>query len=394
MPETHGISPSFTTDLKNVQRHLVQDEVTGSNVMLVFQNGKPIYEHVFNSHRNGDKDITENTLFPIASLTKPITIVAVMILAEQGLLDINTAIKEYLPVFSNIKVKNDNAVEGAKNDLLVHHLMAHRSGYSYNYPKSPDSPLPRQGRFRNLEEYVNVVAETPLEFEPGTNFAYGINQAILGRLVEVVSNEPFESFLQKNIFQPLNMNNTSFSLTEKQWTYLQPMFIKSGNLKGYTNMEGLLAYFDPMVSNFDPDSRAHFGGEGLVSTMSDYANFCEMLTSMGAFNNKKIVQSASIEEIIKPRTTENVVRAAFYNNSGLDNWWAGYDVGHSVFIKNEYGKDNTLAPIGIFGWAGLNNTHFWIDIENKIFGLFMSRSLEFNWNIPIQLRAALYGSKK
>ena len=389
MPETHGISPSFTIDLKNVQRKLVQDEVTGSNVMLVCQNGKPIYEHVFNSHRNGDNDITENTLFPIASMTKPVTIVAVMILAEQRLLDINTPIKEYLPVLGNIKVRNSNTVESAKNDLLVHHLMAHRSGYSYNYSNSPDSPLPRQSRFRDLEEYVNVVAETPLEFEPGTNFAYGINQAILGRLVEVVSNEPFESFLQKNIFQPLNMNNTSFSLNEDQWQHLLPGFINTGTLKGYSEMPGI-----SQTTNFDPDSRAHFGGEALVSTMSDYANFCEMLTCMGVFNGKQIVQSTSIEKITEPNTTEEVAKAAFFIQKKSSTWWKGYDVGLGLFIKNKSGQDTTNAPTGIFGWSGAFNTHFWIDVENKIFGLFMSRSLEFNWNIPIQLREALYGTKK
>ena len=383
MPETRGISPSFTTDLKNVQRKLVQDEVTGSNVMLVCQNGKPIYEHVFNSHRNGDKDITENTLFPIASMTKPITIVAVMILAEQGLIDINTPIKEYLPVFSKLKVKDGNAIKSVENDLLVHHLMAHRSGYSYNYPNSPDSPLPRQGRFRNLEEYVNVVAETPLEFEPGTNFVYGINQAILGRLVEVVSNEPFESFLQKNIFQPLNMNNTSFSLSEDQWQYLQPGFVNSEDIKGYSEMLGMT-----QICNFDPDSRAHFGGEGLVSTMEDYSNFCEMLVSMGEINGKRILEAKSIEKITESQTQK------FDENSSLFNWPTGYNVGLSVFLKNNSGEDKTNAPVGIFGWAGIHNTHFWIDVENKIFGLFMSRSLEFNWNIPIQLREALYGTKK
>ena len=388
----NGLSSSFSVDLRKVQSKLVLDEVTGSNVMLVSQGGRIIYEHVVNSNRKGDRDITNETLFSICSLTKPITIVAALILYEKGLLDINAPVKEYLPVFREIKVKSGGHITTAKNELLVHHLMSHRSGYSYNYSNNPDSPLPRQGRFRDLEEFVNIAANTPVEFEPGTDFVYGINQAILGRLVEVIGKEPLEAFLVNNIFRPLDMNTTSFSLSEDQRKLLQPLFINSGNLKGFSDVAGYS--LDPMMSTFDPESRAHFGGEGLVSSLKDYSNFCEMLAFSGEFRGKRILMDKSIQEIIQTNTQEKNARAAFFDpKSGNDNWWAGYDVGLGVFVKNKSGNDETMTPVDTFGWSGMHNLHFWVDSKNQTFGLFMSRSLDFKWEIPTLLRHALYGQK-
>lgn len=391
----NGFSTSYVTDLYDAQSKLVQEEITGSNVMLVSENGGPVYYQIMNSKRKSDKNITEDTIFPIASMTKPITIVAIMILVEKGLIDVNAPVKYYLPMFDKLKVKRKISTEITKNELLVHHLMSHRSGFSYNYRVNSGSPLPSQNQFRDLKEFVNVAARTPVEFEPGSSFVYGINQAILGRLIEVVSNEPFEVFLQNNIFRPLLMNTTGFSLLDEQRKHLQSNFlsplsydiIHDGPLqviRRYVYRKKMLAM--SQLCNFNPQNRAHFGGEGLLSTMNDYANFCEMLTCNGEFKGQRILKASSIETITKSHTQD------FDEKSALFNWPPGYDVGLSVFVKNKSKTEKTKAPVGIFGWSGIQNTHFWIDQENKLFGLFMSRSLDFDWNIPILLREALYGT--
>ena len=121
----------------------------------------------------------------------------------------------------------------------------------------------------DLEAFVGDVANHPVDFEPGTQFLYGLNQAILGRLVEVLSGQPFEDYLRRSLFEPLQINDTSFSLDAPRKKRFQPLWIHNETLKGYTDLLDELSYHS--------NNRAHFGGEGLVSSLRDYTNFCQML---------------------------------------------------------------------------------------------------------------------
>ena len=151
-----------------------------------------------------------------------------------------------------------------------------------------------------------------------------------------------------------------------------PLFINSGDLKGYTFLLDEL--------NYDPASKAHFGGEGLVSCLADYARFCEMLLHDGEFRGTRIISKASLAEMVKVR-----------NDDILPGFMPGMDMGFSVFVLSDPVANGSNAPAGIFGWSGYHNTHFWIDPENNLFAIFMSRSREFNSGIPQRLRAAIYG---
>ena len=379
-----GLSATFAKDLKKLQLDLIDEEVTGSNVVIVNHENESLYHKVINSGRAGDRDITEETLFPIWSMSKPVTIVAMMTLHEQGLFDWDDPVEWYIPSFANLKVKDEEGgVRLAQEPLRIIHLMTHRSGYDYyRYTSLPDyeQPHPIQSRFEDLAHYVEVVAEYPVEFEPGSNYLYGINQAILGRLVEVFSKRPFEQYLKEALFEPLGMNATSFSLDAERRSRLHPLFINSGNLKGYTDPL-TQAFLDEQ--NYSPDSKAHFGGEGLISCLEDYAKFCEMLVNGGNYRGNQIISQASID-----RMTE-IVTPNFESNPEMEGF-TGLGMGFSVFVLSD--PENTFAPKGIFGWSGYHNTHFWIDPTNKLFVVFMSRAREFNFMIPKRLRAAVYGS--
>ena len=136
-------------------------------------------------------------------------------------------------------------------------------------------------------------------------------------------------------------------------------------------------------NTYSPSSKAHFGGEGLVSTMNDYSKFCEMLVNKGEFKGKKIMSEKSIK-LMKKKWSD------WPRGNDLFDKMEGYHNGFSVFVLNNPKEDNPNVPKGIWGWAGYHNTHFWIDEKNKVFGLIMSRAREFTWDIPLGVRKIVY----
>lgn len=352
--------------IQSFQRNLIESEITSSNVALVFKDGKVIYHNIENSMDPNGRPIYNNTMFPIWSMSKPITIVAMMQLYEDGLIDFEDKLSKYIPEFENLKCKGGNDIYECKNDLTLFHLMTHRSGYSYyDNPEFFTSTL----KYDNLENFVFDVANHPVEFEPGTNYLYGINMAILGRVVEVVTKKTFYEYLKEKIFDPLNMDETKFYLTKSDRERFQPLYINNGSLKGFTNNLDELTY--------DINNKAYFGGEGLISTLDDYSNFCQMLLNGGSFEGKKIISQESI----------NIMTKAY---SKIEN--DPFDYGFSFFVLRDPDLDGTNSSKGIYGWSGYHNTHFWIDPEKKLFGLFMTRAREFSFGIQKEFRRVVYSS--
>jgi CubicO group peptidase (beta-lactamase class C family) len=354
--------------IETFQKNLIEDEITASNVALVFKDSEILYHHIENSKNPNAKAIDNNTIFPIWSMSKPITIVAMLILHENGLINFEDKVSKYIPEFENLKCKGDDGIYKCKKDLTLFHLMTHRSGYKYyGNPEYFTSTL----KYDNLKDFASDVANHPVEFEPGSKYEYGINMAILGRVAEVVSNKNFYEFLKFEIFDPLEMNETKFHLTESDRENFQALYINDETIKGFTNELDELTY--------DINNKAYFGGEGLVSTLNDYSSFCQMLLNGGTFKEQKIISQESIDMMTKPYSKDD------------DN---GFEIGFSFFVLTDPDRDGTKSPKGIFGWAGYHNTHFWIDSENDLYGVFMTRARDFSFEISKDFRRAVYSSLK
>ena len=364
-------------EIKTFQKNLIKKDITGSNVAMVYKKGEIIYKNTVNSKKEGDRKISTNTIFPIWSMSKPITIVAMMTLFEEGKINFNDNVSKYLPSFKKIKCKDKKGkVYDCKNSLKIIHLMTHRSGYKY-YKWNDSNPSKgysstqfiNTSRFTDLTEFTEEVSKQPLEFEPGTEYLYGINQAILGGIIESVTGIPFYEYLKLKIFDPLEMFNTKFYLTSEERKRFQPLYINSGALKGFTYLLDELSY--------DINNKAHFGGEGLVSTFGDYSNFCAMLLNGGKFNGSRIISKSSIEMMTKK-----------YSDGDDDSFYYGF----SVFVLGDSGKDGRNSSKGIFGWSGYHNTHFWIDPRRELFALFMTRAREYSDEIRYEFMEAVYSS--
>ena len=367
-----GCAQTYENSILQFQNELITSEKTGSNVAMVFKDGEVVYNETVNSNKEGDKEINEETIFPIFSMSKPITIVAMMTLYEKGLINFDDNVSKYIPEFSELQCKDDNGdVYSCENDLKILHLMTHRSGYTYyGNPLNFTSTI----KYDNLDDFVTDVSKHPVEFEPGSSYLYGINQAILGKVVEVVTGMSFYEYLKETIFDPLGMNETKFYLTSEDRERFQPLFINSGSLKGFTN------FLDEMT--YDINNRAYFGGEGLVSTMRDYSKFCQMLLNNGELNGNKIIDRSSIDLMVEKHS--DLESDPFLNIN------EGFHLGFSVFVLNDPEKDGTNSSEGIYGWSGYHNTHFWIDNEKNLFGLFMTRAREFSFGIQGDFRKAVY----
>ena len=356
------------------QKQLIEDETTGSNVAMVFKDDKIVYKQFVNSKKEGDKDINDQTIFPVWSMSKPITTVAMMTLFEDGLIDFNDNVSDYIPSFENIKCKGKvDQIYKCENSLKIIHLMTHRSGYKYYnwkiYRLQPDEAMGRyisHEKYDNLSNFVEDVANEPLEYEPGTKYVYGLNQAILGRIVEVVTKKSFYEYLKERIFDPLEMMNTKFYLTSEDRDKFQPLYLNSMSIKEFTNSYDELHY--------EINNHAYFGGEGLVSTLEDYAKFCKMLLNGGELEGHRIISKNSIDIM-----TEK-------HSEGDDGFYNAF----SLFVLEDPEEDGRNTSKGIFGWSGYHNTHFWIDNEKTLFGLFMTRAREYSQDIQNDFREAVY----
>ena len=285
-------------EIKLLQKKLISNEITGSNVALVYKEGRAIYFNIENSGKEGDKNISSQsykpyneTIFPIWSMSKPITTVAVMILLEKGILKLNDNVSEYIPALKNMNCETNGEIKPCIKQIKIIDLLSHRSGFGYYGEPGYGYGFTNSIKYDNLEDFANDLSNVVLKFEPGAKYFYGINQAILGRVIEVVSNETFYEFLKNEIFDPLEMSETKFYLDEKDKSRFQPLYINTGALKGFTNELNELSY--------KKNNNASFGGEGLVSTLGDYSNFCKMLLDGGIFNGKKIISQNSINLMTK-----------------------------------------------------------------------------------------------
>ena len=373
--------------IRILQKNLIDNEITGSNVAMVYKNGKTIFFNIQNSGKKGDKNISnqsykpyQETIFPIWSMSKPITTVAAMILLERGFIKLSDNISKYIPTLKNMNCESESGISRCKNQIQIIDLLTHRSGFGYYGNTGYGYGYTNTIKYNNLEEFTNDLSEVVLKFEPGSKYFYGINQALLGRIIEVVSYQTFFEFLKKELFDPLEMSETKFYLTEKERSRFQPLFINTGSLKGFTYELNELSYKE--------NNHAYFGGEGLVSTLGDYSNFCEMLLNGGSFKGEKILSQKSID-IMTKKYSESYPKEEYADTRKL-----GFYYGFSLFVLENPESDGTGSTKGIFGWSGYHNTHFWIDPEKKLYAIFLSRSRQNVSNIDTQkeFRKAVYES--
>jgi CubicO group peptidase (beta-lactamase class C family) len=332
---------------------------------LVARKGKIVY---FRSTGYNDLEnkvpLEKDAIFRIASQTKAITSVAIMMLFEEGRISLNDPISMHLPEFSNPKVitgfnKKDSSFtsQAAKRAVTIHDLLTHTSGYCYPgsggeavnaiYAKlSIVNGVPEA--VSTLKEEMRKIALAPLAHEPGEKFSYGLSTDILGYLVETVSGQSLEDFFRTKIFEPLEMADTYFQLPVEKHSRL--MLLYEDNIKGDGVQKSTGQYIDyPLRKGI------YFsGGGGLSSTAMDYAKFLQMLLNEGEYNGTRLLSRKTIE-MMRINQIGTLGSGSLFIPNSADKFGLGFEV------ISQPGKAQILISEGAFGWGGAFGSLYWID---------------------------------
>jgi CubicO group peptidase (beta-lactamase class C family) len=368
-PDAVGLSMAKLDRLRPDLQKLVDEGKIPGGVAVVARRGKVAYLTTF-GYRNFEKKtpMTEDTIFAIASMTKPITCTAVMMLIEQGKLGLDDEVYKYLPELKDLRVlgdsKNDTETEIAtvplKRPITVRDLLSHSSGFSYGgfltnndrLGKGYDRAGVQRRDMKTIAEQVVRLGKAPLAHQPGEGWTYGLSHDVLGRLIEVVSGQRFDAFLREHIFAPLDILDTSFSVPEAKRNRLATVYRANGE-------KGLL----PLPVNHGSET-FFSGGGGLFSTARDYTRFAQMLQNGGSLEGVRILKP----ETIALMTTNQIGdHSAFGMKYGL-----GFGL---MQAPRPNGKPSNLKR---FFWGGFYSTNFWIDPENELVAVIMTQVLPTN----------------
>lgn len=349
----------------------IRENVIPGAVALVLKDGEVVYEKAWGvSNPETGSLYSSDDIFRIASMTKAITSVAILMLWEEGRFFLDDPIEKYLPAFSGTGIlesyePNDSSYTTTPNQtkITIRHLLTHTSGIGYS--DIDVNPSIKAIYWKNgltdifspsltMKEAAKEIARQPLHHEPGTKFTYSLGIDVLGSLVEEISGMPFADFLSERIFKPLNMNNTYFNLPKKDQNRLVPVL---------TRDDQEWKIFETEVYDVDypiMEEKTFFsGGAGLSSTIGDYAKFLRVLIQDGNGNNKQILGKKTCELLY-----ENQLR-------GIEDWSLGIATG-IMSEKDLY--QGGRGSVGTLTWGGYFNTIYFADPEEKIIGLLFKQT--------------------
>lgn len=311
--------------------------------------------------RERQTPIEVDSIFWIASMTKPVTATALMMLVDEGTLSIDDPVARFIPELGQLKTR-----DGQTQVVTVKHMLTHTSGMG---ELSPDESKP----LVELADIVPLVAAKPLSFKPGSSWRYcqsGINLA--ARLVEVVSGQSFVTFLDERLFRPLGMRDTTFYLTEDQSRRLATSYSRTP--AGELEPAGIF-----ILLGHPPTSRRRFpaANGGLFSTASDYARFCQMILNRGALGGHRYLSEKAIEQMTTLQSGE--LKTGFTEGNG---WGLGW-----CLVRKPQGPSAELSP-GSFGHGGAYGTQAWIDPARKRIYLLLVQRTNFPNSDASEVRRA------
>jgi CubicO group peptidase (beta-lactamase class C family) len=374
-PESVGISTDRLGRMHRGMQALIDRKEAGGIVTLVARDGK-----IVDVHANGFQDVEsktpmrDNTIFRIASMSKPITSVAIMMLYEEGKLRLNDPVSRFIPAFKQQRVANEKGeTENARRGMTIRDLLVHRSGISYGFLNTGavGNAYRANGVVDGLtttdmttEQGIDKLAAQPLMSQPGAAWNYSLSTDVLGRVVEVASGQPFDVFLRERIFKPLGMIDTDFVVPDAKWSRFATVYSPEANgirpMKdpesfGNTNMSPI-AYYKPGKKYFS-------GGAGLTSTIRDYARFALMLSGGGSVDGVRLLSPKSVE-LMSADHTGDLTTPGLLLGPGV-----GFGLGFSVVT--DLAATQALGSKGMYGWSGIYGTNFWVDPKEHLVAIVM-----------------------
>ena len=356
-PEKAGFSADGLSAFRGAMRALVDDGKLAGVTALVARHGKVVSFDAYGVQSLETKEpVTRDTIFRIASMTKPIVGVAMMMLWEQGKWSLDDAVAAHIPEFAGLKVAAPGGAVAQTKPMTMRQLMSHTAGFdvSAGYAKA-------NLREAGLQGMIDKLAAMPLAFQPGTEWRYGPSVDIQGYLVEKLSGQPLDVFLQSKIFEPLGMKDTGFWVDASKVNRLTGMFTYGPDKR----------IISAPAATAAPLSKPVFlsGSGGLVSTTGDYFRFAQMMLNRGKANGKRFLKASTVELM----RTNVLAEGVMVGTSGPGQPGIGFGLDFAIIMDPAAAK--TQEGRGSYYWGGAFGTWFWIDPATDIVVVGMMQNL-------------------
>jgi len=396
-PQEIGFDP---VRLERLEHHLQRYVERGLRVgcqIAIARGGRVGYVHSV-----GQRDavaglpVESDTIWRVYSMTKPLVSVAAMMLWEEGLLALGAPVASYLPSFESPRVYRVGPARApltapASETMLVRHLLSHTSGLSYGfmYSNAVDEALRLQGfdigqpENYTLAELCDRVAALPLVFEPGSEWNYSYSTDVVGRIVEIVSGQSLEDFLQSRILRPLGMVDTGYTVSNTDLGRVSALY-------SFDPESGRAVPKPELDAPLDGPRLLKGGGHGLVSTAADYLRFLQLLLRGGELDGVRLLAPRTVALMTSNQLPDGHDIFTYARPTLLSSTQrgVGFGLGFSVLL-NPVAADTTASP-GTFGWGGAAGTEFWVDPAEELTVVFMTQVLFAADDLRAELRRLVY----
>ena len=368
--------------------------------LLVARDGIPVHFWTQGAARaDGQAPLREDAIFRIASMTKPITSVAFMMLMEEGRVALDTPVADVVPEFAGLRVYEGGgggspfATRDVDRPMLMLDLLRHTSGltYDFQYHSNVDASY-REHKLDmlrptfTLDQLVETLGALPLEFSPGDAWNYSVSTDVVGLVVERVSGMPFADFLERRIFEPLGMRDTGFHVPPEKCERLTDAWFLHPK-------KGRIVYDAAEESSWAKPPMLAGGGGGLVSTTADYHRFCRMLLGGGALDGVRILGRKTLDLMTRNHLPGDGDLQSLSRSMFSEAIYAGQGFGLGFGINLDPAKSMVPGSAGEFYWGGIFSTYFFIDPVERVSMIFMTQLMpSSSYPIRRQLKTMLYAS--
>jgi CubicO group peptidase (beta-lactamase class C family) len=373
VPEKVGLSSERLQHLNATLLSEVERKRIPGAVIAVARRGQLAYfEAVGFLDPDAGTPIPRDAIFSIASMTKPMVSVAVMILHDEGKLFLSDPVGKYLPALANMKVATVEADSAGQRRLetvsaerqpTIQDLLRHTSGFSYGSTGTSEAHQmwPLSSSFSSLtytgSEFIAELSKAPLLDQPGTVWDYGVSVDVLGLVIEAISGKSLGGFMQERLWRPLGMVDTSFRIPKEK----EARYARAFRNDPFTNHPQAVLHLASEPMKFE------CGGGCAVSTAMDYLRFAQMLLNMGSLQGRRVLSRKTVELMISDQLGPDVRKRT--TSPALAE---GYSFGLGVSVRSHAGRAALAGSTGDFGWGGAFGTYFWVDPREELVVVFMA----------------------
>jgi CubicO group peptidase (beta-lactamase class C family) len=384
-PENAGMSSERLSRIKPVMQRYVDEHKLPGLITMVARHGKVVDFEKFGS-MDVDKPMQFNTIFRIASMTKPIASLAVMMLYEEGCFKLDDPVAKYIPELKDLKVFSSEDKDGIHlvdqiAPMTIGNLLTHTSGLGSGGENNPVDSMYRAANLsdRSLKEMIQKLAKIPLLYQPGTRWNYSRSTDVLGYLVEVVSGKPLDVFLKERIFKPLKMKDTDYFVPKEKLDRVAAVYSPDGS--------GGIKVIKPDTRDISMPGKFLSGNGGLFSTATDYMIFSQMLLNKGAFNGVRILGNKTVELM----TSDHLSTELMPDDNFFGPLLSGMGYGYGFAVLHNQIQPDTIGSAGSYWWSGAANTYFYIDPKEDMILILMTQFVP-NYYYPVcrELRELSY----